>query len=71
MVYHTTPKCGCLAEVAVPHLLFICHVLLEDDQSGGVLQGKVKVDTTEGLDEVKKGHRVTDFKILLLNKSLN
>ena len=71
MVYHTNPKCGCLAEVAVPHLLFIFHVLLEDDQSGGVLQGKVKVVTTAGLDEVKKGHRVTDFKILLLNESLN
>ena len=71
VVYHTKPKCGCLAEVAFPHLLFICHVPLEDDQSGEVLHGKVKVVITAGLDEVKKGHRVTDFNILLLNESPN
>ena len=56
MVYHTKPKCGCLAEVAITHLLFICQALLEDDESGGVLHGKVKVVTTAGLDEVKKSH---------------
>ena len=44
---------------------------LEDDQSGRVLDGKVKVVTTVGLDEVKKGYRVTDFNILFLDESLN
>ena len=50
MINHTEPECGCLAKVAGTHLVFICLILFEDVESGGILQCKVKVLTTTGLD---------------------